>query len=388
MRVDKLSNTIKREVRRLTSRRIYLFTMILIPVGFTLFFLNLLNEGLPQKVPVAVVDNDKSKMSREVIRSLNALELINVTQHVANYNTAIDMIKSREIYGFILIPEDFEKDALSGRQTSIAYYSNMAYYIPGTLSFKGCKTVAVTTSGSIVKTTLVAAGADVAQVGALLQPMVIQDHPIGNPWANYSIYLGNSFIPGIIALIVLLTTTFSICDEIKKGTSTKWIENAGGSIMIAVVGKLLPQTVIFSVVGIAIQSSLYGFCHFPLNCNPLTMILAMVLLVIACQASALIFCCIIPNLRLALSIVSLLGILSFSVTGFSFPLEDMYGSIAIFGHIIPLRYYFLIYIDQALNGIALYYSRWYFVVLLIFPLIASSLLWRLKRACLNPVYVP
>ena len=388
MRADELRNTMKREVRRLTSRRIYLFTMVLIPIGFTLFFLSLLGEGLPLKVPTAVVDRDNSKMSREMMRSLGASELIDIKYQATDFQNAMDMVKSGEIFGFFLVTDNFERDALSGRSTSVAYYSNMAFFIPGTLSFKGFKTIAVSTSGSIVKTTLVSTGADEAQVGALLQPMVMQDHPMGNPWASYSIYLGNSFIPGVIALMVLLTTAFSICSEIKTGSSIKWINGAGGSITIAIVGKLLPQTVIFSIVGVAIQSILYGYYHFPLHSNAGIMILAMVLLVIACQAMALIFCCIIPNLRLALSVVSLVGILSFSVTGFSFPLEDMYGAIAVFGYIIPLRYYFLIYVDQALNGIALYYSRWYFISLLLFPLIASLLLWRLKRACLKPVYIP
>ena len=71
-----------------------------------------------------------------------------------------------------------------------------------------------------------------------------------------------------------------------------------------------------------------------------------------------------------------------------FPVENMYGAVAIFSYIVPVRYYFLIYIDQALNGISLYYSRYYFVALAIFPLIASTMLWRLKKACRKPIYLP
>lgn len=95
----------------------------------------------------------------------------------------------------------------------------------------------------------------------------------------------------------------------------------------------------------------------------------------------------VPNLRLGLSMTALVGILSFSVTGFSFPVQNMYGSIAIFSYLIPLRYYFLIYIDQALNGIPLYFSRYYYAALILFPILACSMLWNLKRHCLKPVYV-
>ena len=118
------------------------------------------------------------------------------------------------------------------------------------------------------------------------------------------------------------------------------------------------------------------------------MIFAMILFVIATQTFAVFICCLIPNLRLAVSIASLIGILSFSITGFSFPVENMYGAIGIFSYIIPLRYYFLIYVDQALNGLPLFYSRWYFIVLIAIPFVVLPLLHRLKRALLHPVYIP
>ncbi len=381
-------NSIKRSILQLSRRKLYIVTMIVVPVASALFFLDLLSPGLPLKAPTAVVDLDRSPMSRSAIRSLNAMEVVDVKHKSESYADAMDKIKRGEIFGFFMIPENFEKDAISGRTPTISYYCNMTYYIPGTLSFKGFKTIAVYTSGNVIAAKLVNIGINKNQVGTILQPVVIQEHLIGNPWSNYSIYLGNSFIPGMIALMIFLVTAYSIGEEIKRNTARQWLETANNSIFIAVIGKLIPQTVIFSCVGIMCQSLLYGFNHFPLNCNPWHMIFAMILLVIASQSFALTVCCIIPNLRLSLSVVSLLGILSFSITGFSFPVESMYGAVGIFSHAIPLRYYFLIYADQALNGIPIYYSRWYYISLLIFPLIAMAFLWNLKRACQRSVYVP
>lgn len=53
-----------------------------------------------------------------------------------------------------------------------------------------------------------------------------------------------------------------------------------------------------------------------------------------------------------------------------------------------MRYYFLIYVKQALDGVPLYYSRYFFAALIAFPLVCSCLLGRLKKACQHPVYVP
>ena len=380
--------TMKRELRRLVSRPIYLFSMVAVPIVCTSFFVSLLSEGLPTKVPTAVVDHDNSSLSRQVIRDLGASELIDVTRHYESYHNALEGIKRGEIYGFFMIPDDFERETIASREPTITYYCNMAYYIPGTLSFKGFKTVAVSTAGGVVTMQLMSEGVDGGLVGGLIQPLAVQDHAIGNPWTDYAIYLCNSFAPGALALMIMLVTVFAICEEIKRATSIEWLETARGSIEVAVLGKMLPHTVVFSIVGVFIQSVMFGYNHYPLNGSVWAMVMAMVMFVVACQAFALFVCCLLPNLRLALSVVSLLGVLSFSITGFSFPLENMYGAVAIFSYIIPVRYYFLIYIDQALNGISLYYSRYYFVALAIFPLIASTMLWRLKKACRKPIYLP
>lgn len=81
--------------------------------------------------------------------------------------------------------------------------------------------------------------------------------------------------------------------------------------------------------------------------------------------------------------------LAFSLGGYSFPVEDMYPGLGIFSYILPMRYYFLIYIDQALNGLELVYSRYYFVALAVYPLVAMLFLPRLKKVMQKPtVYVP
>lgn len=383
-----LRATLHREVRRLTSRRIYVWIMIIIPIGCAGFFLSLLSTGLPTKVPVAVVDLDNSALSRQTIRDLGASQLIDISYHLDSYHQALEAVREGVIYGFFIVPVDFEKNAVAAHSPTITYYCNMAYYIPGTLSFKGFKTIVVSTTGAMAKVQLVSSGMEQGATGALIQPLAIQDHPVGNPWTNYAIYLCNSFTPGIIALLVMLTTVFTICEEIKRGSAVNWLAQSGGSIVVATLGKMLPHTAIFSIVGIATQSLIFGYSHFPMHCPAWVMIVAMVMLVVACQSLALLVSSVLPNLRLALSVVSLLGVLSFSITGFSFPVENMYGSIAIFSHIVPVRYYFLIYVDQALNGLPLYFSRWYFVALAVFPLLACSMLWRLKKACENPIYVP
>ncbi len=370
------------------SRRLYLCAMVFVPLLSCLFFLSLLSEGLPIEVPTAVVDLDHSPMSRAMIRSLDAEQLVHITDDCESYNQAMQAVRTGRAFGFYVIPAHFQEDAIAGRKPTIDYYSNMSYFVPGTFSYKGYKTIAVTAAAGMVSQTASSMGVNQSTISALIQPVVLDTNPVHNPWTNYSLYLTPSFSAGVLALMIVIITIFSITYEIKLNTSRRWLSTAGGSIIVAVTGKLLPQTVVFVTVGICMLAMLFGYSAFPLYCSVWVMILAMVLLVIACQAFGLLIASILPNPRMGMSVGALISILAFSLTGFSFPVQSMYGALAVFSYIIPVRWYYLIYISQALNGFELYYARMYFAALLIFPLVSTLFLWHLKRACQRPVYVP
>lgn len=383
-----LIQAIRDGFHNLTSRRVYLTLLIAVPLLFTLFFINLMDEGVAVKVPSSVVDLDNSSLSRDVIRNLGSSELVDIVAKDESYHKAMEKVRSGKTYGFFMIPENFQRDAISGRTPTITYYCNLTYFVPGTMMFKGFKTTAVTTAGGLVQTNLVSRGLTENFAMATIQPVVVQQQSPGNPWLNYNYYLTDSFVPGIICLVVALVTAYSICDEIKRRNSRRWLERSGNSVVIALAGKLIPQGIVGVAVGLACQGIMYGFNHFPMNCSVWHMIWAMVLMVFASQAFAVTVCCLITNLRLAVSICSLTGILAFSLAAFSFPVDAMYPPIGIFSYILPVRYYFLIYIDQALNGIPLYYSRYYYIALIIFLLVPLGLLWRLKKRLEAEVYIP
>ena len=381
-------STIKRELKRLCSRPMFAVMMIVVPIGCAFFFFSLLGEGLPLKVPSAVVDLDHSAMSRQVTRSLDATELVDITEFDESYVDAMASIRRGDTYGFFVIPANFESDVMAGKQPTVSYYYNMTYFVPGTFTFKGFKSIAVATAAEVVKVKIESMGLEQLMGKGMIQPVSINSNPIGNPWTNYSYYLCPSFIAGVLALMIILVTIFSVTTEIKAGTSAEWLHGARDSILVAVTGKLLPQAAVFALVGVSLEAVMFKFLHFPMNGSLTTMIAAMLLFVVACQGFALFITCVVPNPRLALSVGSLLSILAFSFAGFSFPVQTMSGGIGVFSYIVPVRYFYLIYNNVALNGLPLYYSRLWMAALIVFPLLPLTMLWRLKRWCLKPVYVP
>lgn len=378
-----------RSLRQLASRPLYWYALFVLPLGLTYFLTSEMENGLPENTPTAIVDKDHTHLSRQLTQTLDGMQLIEITEECDSYSAAMDKVCEGEIYGFFIIPENYEADLLAGRSPVISFYTNMTYFVPGTLAYKNFKTTAVyTKAGVVMQVIQTGTGATEDQIEPLLNPVNIQGHPLGNPWLNYAYYLANSFVPGVLQLMIMLLTAYTLGEEVKRRTSLQLMRMANGSVLKALTAKLAPQTLIWFVVALLIEAWLFGFNHYPLNGSLLWMTVNTLLLVLASQGFALFIFCAVPNLRMSISLCALTGILTFSIAAFSFPVESMYGAIGIFSWILPVRYYFLIYIDQALNGIDIWYSRWYFISYFIFIFAPLPLIWRIRKAWLKPVYVP
>ena len=378
----------KRSVRQLASRRIYWLTMVVMPLFCMIFLTDLLREGLPIKAPAAVVDYDRSELSRRMIQSLNGAQMSRITAVYDNIGDARRAMQRGEIYGFYLIPENFQSDLLSVRTPTVSYYTNMAYYVPASLLYKNFTASALYAKADVLSGLLTDVGVDAEEIVPLLQPINIEVRGLSNPWLDYAVYLCNSFVPAIMQLMIFLTTAFAVCQEMKRATSPLWLRLAKGSVIRALSAKLLPQTIGWQIMMLFMLWWFYGKNGFVMNGSWGWMILSEMMFVLSCQGFALFVVGVLPNLRLALSVGALVGVLSFSIGAFSFPYESMYGSIGVFSWLVPVRYNFLIYIDQALNGIDVYYSRIFYVAYIVFMLLPLLVIKRLKRELLNPVYVP
>ena len=350
-----LWNVMKRECQRLVSRPLYLFSMVVAPLFCYVFFTTLMGSGRRTDRRVGIVDHDQTSTTRQLSRTLDAFQQSKIVARYPTFNEAREAMQRREIYGFYYIPEGTTAQAQAQRRPTVSFYTNNTLLIAGSLLFKDMKTMSELASGAVVQATLLAKGATEEQAMAFLQPIVIDTHPLQNPWLNYSVYLNNTFAPGVLMLLIFMVTVFSIGVEIKERTARQWLRMGHNSIWISLAGKLLPHTAVFFLMGILYNVYLYGFLHFPCHSGIGPMLLATLCLVLASQGMGILMIGVLPTLRLGLSFASLWGVLSFSMCGLSFPLMGMHPTLQALANLFPLRHYFLIYVDQALNGYPMIY---------------------------------
>lgn len=383
-----LWNVMKREGKRLVSRPLYLFCMVVAPLFCYVFFTTLMDSGLPQDMPVGVVDEDLTTTSRQLARNLDAFEQTAVVAHYPNVSEARQAMQRGDIYGFYYIPDGTTAKAQAQRQPKVSFYTNNTLLIAGSLLYKDMKMMSELASGAAARSVLYAKGATEDQAMGFLQPIVIDTHPLNNPWINYSVYLNNTFTPGVLMLMIFMVTVFSIGVEIKDRTARQWLRTGNNSIWISLAGKLLPHTAVFFLMGILYNVYLYGFLHFPCNSGIGPMLFATLCLVLASQGMGILMIGVLPTLRLGLSFASLWGVLSFSMCGLSFPAMGMHPTLQALANLFPLRHYFLIYVDQALNGYPMIYSWTNYVALLLFMMLPFLIAHRLKAALIYYKYVP
>lgn len=378
----------RRELRRMASKPIYWFCMIAAPLFCFVFFTSLMAEGLPTDMPLGLVDNDNTTTSRSLTRNLDAFEMTSIKEQYANVTEAREAVQRGDIYGFYYIPKGTTRKAQRQELPVVSFYTNYSYLVAGSLLYRDMRTMSELASGAASRTVLYAKGATERQAMAFLQPIVIDSHAINNPWLNYNVYLSNVILPGLLMLFIFMVTVFSIGTEVKYNTVYDWLIMARGSMFHALAGKLLPQTLIFFLIGIAFAIGLYGVLHFPCHCGLPTMLLVMFLGIIGAQGLGVFMFAMLPTLRMSLSFASLWGVISFSICGMSYPVMAMHPTLQGLSLLFPLRHYFLLYVNCALDGYPLMNAAPYVVGLLLFALLPLLLLRRLKKMLLVVPYIP
>lgn len=377
-----------RELVIMWRHPIYGFCTIVFPVLVMAFFTTLMNEGEPVEMPVGVVDQDNTHVSRAMIRQLDAFQTTHVVGHYANMNDAREAIQQNKIYAFLLIPKGTTDELLNSEQPKISFYYSNVTLVAGSLLFRDLKTVSTLGSAAVGSAKLSALGKTSKEIRTFLQPINIDLHMVGNPWANYNIYLSTAMVPGILMVFVFLLAPYSIGTELKFHRSKQWMRMAGNNVHVAIAGKIFPQTLLFTLVMWCFEFYIFYVLDFPHPGGVVPIMLLGFLSVAACQCFGIFAFGLMPSLRMSMSICSLWSVISFSACGATFPVFAMDSMIQSLAQLFPLRHYYMIYQMCIFNGYPLSYAWFHFMALAIFICLPIFTINNIKKAMLVYVYIP
>lgn len=370
----------------MTSRRLYFGTCIVLPLFCIFFMSTIFGSGQMENIPIGIVDLDQTATSRSITRQVEAVPTFKVTKHYTNDADARRDTQRKEIYGYLIIPPNFEEKVLGGRDAVLSYYYHYALLSVGGEVRGAFETVLRTLSVSPVISEATALGISEKEIETFLVPVNTQSHPLFNPDLDYSVYLSNPFFFILLQVIILLVTVYAVGSEIKFKTGDGWLAAAQGNMVTAIIGKLLPYTVIFILMGILGNYVMFGIMHIPFSCGFWPLNLTTALFVIATQALGVFLFSLFPAISIIISIVSMVGSLGATLSGVTFPAPFMFPAVYYASFLFPVRHFVEINQNLLYGDYGFAYTWENVSALFLFILVALPMLPHLKRAVLSHKY--
>ncbi len=371
----------RREMHRLTHQPMYFVLMIVLPVVSFAFFALLFNQGAIRNIPIAVLDEDNTTLSRKVAQMIDDTPTALVARDIQSMAEGERLIREGKIMAVVQIPAFFEKNILSNSQTHLeSYVSGTNITVNGLLS-KDIQTAVTTFTGGIQLQVLMKQGLTQRQAMAQLMPVRFDRHVLFNPHINYGYYLSPSFMPMMLMIFVVMVTVFSIGTELKHATSREWMAAGNDSVAAALVGKVLPITAVMFLISLVMLLINFKIVGTPLNGSLTVILVGTLLFILSYQSISVLIVSLLANLRLSLSIGGGYSVLAFTFSGLTFPIMAMWEPMQWVSKIFPFTFYTDIFVDQMLRGTPWVYSLpdlGYMMLFIVLPLLCLP---RLKRVC-------
>ena len=239
-----------------------LLFVILLPLAYPLLYSWIYNNEVVREVPVAVVDNSHSQTSREFVRHVDASPDVRVAAWSNNLEEASRLVARQEVYGIILLPEDFDRQLGRMQQAHVSVYCNMGLMLTYKAIFQTCSAVAADMNSHIQ---IALSGNPTTREDQLTtHPMQVSDVPIFNNTGGY----GNFILPGVLVLIIQQVMLLGI--GIAYGTSyekrrfsrlTPMYERRFGLARI-MIGRTMGFFVLFLLIAACVLLAVPRMFHF------------------------------------------------------------------------------------------------------------------------------
>ncbi|WP_299535657.1 ABC transporter permease [Ulvibacterium sp.] len=322
----------KNEWKAISSDRtvvsVFVSMGLLLLVGYSLIY----GEEVVHDVPIAIIDQDNSRSSREFI---NMVELNQSAKIIRGFTTLEDAkpdFYANKVYGLLVVPKNFEKDLLTNRQTIVSIYSDASNFV----LYRAVQGAVVTAqgyyNGGIKVKRAIASGDSVAAVS----PISLISTSLFNPSAGYGIYL----VPTIASLALQLIILLAI--GILGGDSNiKWITaieqhviKPGGSMPI-LFGRACLYLVIFLVIFPIQYGLIFSYFSFPMRASLGAVYIFNLPYIISLVFLGIFISTFFKRSEDAILFLSVLVIPSLVLTGLTYPYEGFVLSYKYLSELLP-----------------------------------------------------
>lgn len=312
--------------------------------------------GVVRDIPLVVVDENQSTLSRQLVRWLDASPGISVAEEVGTSQEAFFLLRERRAYGLVLIPKDFSTEISQGRSVSIQWFYNGQFSSHAGALTKDVRTVVATMSAGAKMTARTKRGTSTVQAAEQFEPIRTALVSLFNENTSYESFLAMVLIPSMLQIFIVVAVVTTIGRELRDGTIPQWLAAANQSWPVAVAGKLFYPFVAFCVQALLFVIFFAVIRDWAIEGSVMAILVSLLLFILAYIGLGIMIIGITLSLRNALSAAAFITAPAFAYAGQGFPLLAMPPLAKVWAQSLPLTHYLQLQTRHWLAGAPFQYG--------------------------------
>ena len=313
------------ELRQVLRDEGVLLFCVVVPLVYPLLYSWVYNNESIHEVPVVVVDQSHSQLSRQFIRMCDASSEVHVVSYAADLDDAQSLVSRQIVKGIYLIPEDFATRVNRLQQATVSVYCDMALM----LTYKAIYQTAMAVSqkmGAQIQTKL--SGNYTAREDLIsTSPLDVEEVAMFNPQAGY----GSAVLPAVLMLIIQQTLALGI--GLAAGTARERnrygdlvpIHPSYGGIGRVVSGKALCYLMVYAIMSVYLIIVVPKLFHFIHIATWQSLLQLMIPYLLACVFFGMTVSCLVRYRENVILLVVFVSLPLLFLTGVSWPQTSIPG---------------------------------------------------------------
>jgi ABC-2 type transport system permease protein len=336
----------KKEIRQLLRDTQLLLVLLLFPVFLLVIFGYAINFDV-KHIKLAVYDHDKSDLSRDFVNSLSNSEYFDIVDHINNDKQVKKYLDEKVVQCIAVIPEDFSDKYYSNENVKIQY---LVDGVNGNTATIINSYVTVATAFYNQKLTN-----EILAVEGVKAYLPIDVRPIF--WFNPTLQTTMFLLPGLIAMILIITSVVSVALSLVREKERGTIEQVNvspASSLELLIGKTLPYIIVSLFNAALILIAGYILFGVEVKGSVLLLFFCSLIFITASTTIGIFISAISDSQQVAFTLGTFISLLpSFILSGFIFPIDSMPVAVQVLTNITPAKFFIVILRGIMLRGVGI-----------------------------------
>ncbi|MGI2197358.1 ABC transporter permease [Shewanella baltica] len=285
----------------------------------------LFSAGLPRQLPVAIVDQDHSQLSRMLTRQLKANPVTD-PQNFTDLAAAVSAMQQAKVYAIVVFPYDMKKDLLTGHKPTIDVRYNSQFLLVGKLLSSQIQLSLGDGLLQVAGLKQLANGTPKSQVAVNLSPIKSQTTALFNRNNNYIGFLVPPVLVALWQLLSMLVMANSLNRELHLAPMIQ-VNGISNTLTEHFWPKVLAKVALFTPIlmlqGGFILAWLYLYLALPMAGSLALLLLAQLVMLLAVWSLVLLIFVVMRDSARVISFCTALFAPAFAFMGITFPTHDM-----------------------------------------------------------------